>query len=379
MDNLLNLLYFIEEEEILLNENADSTTDIAQIFQGIYLNKKVLQYFIKDPEIIEKETLLRIKYVDSYHLPLLGYSINSNSSLGEGFVFELGLNTVSLNTILTKNELSYDNKLGIISELIALYEFENSRNLFFQSLTINDIYLSISKGNNNNTSNKLSVLKFPLSINNYIDSLEKEKFLNLPPEIIRKNKKKLSEEDINSKTEAWNLGLLIFEILEGKHFILSEIEKHNEKSSEKSNEKVNDDKLSKQKISDYILKLANTTIIQKINSLSYNQYLKNLLKKLLKVEQKQRYCTKVIMQDFQKNFGIGNNNFSSINSVHSNKTVNGKSMNLNTFTGIINTTPCNNNNHGNNNFEFNDNCNYCDNCNSRNSTPEKESKKFIKT
>ena len=225
MDNLLNLLYFIEEEEILLNENADSTTDIAQIFQGIYLNKKVLQYFIKDPEIIEKETLLRIKYVDSYHLPLLGYSINSNSSLGEGFVFELGLNTVSLNTILTKNELSYDNKLGIISELIALYEFENSRNLFFQSLTINDIYLSISKGNNNNTSNKLSVLKFPLSINNYIDSLEKEKFLNLPPEIIRKNKKKLSEEDINSKTEAWNLGLLIFEILEGKHFILSEIEK----------------------------------------------------------------------------------------------------------------------------------------------------------
>ena len=297
MDSL-NCLYFIEEEEILLNEKPDFVCDNLKIFQGEYLNKRVFSYFVSDfTEVINKEILLRIKYSDSFHIPLLGYSINSNPNLGKSFVFEFPSNTFSLASLISNNDLIYDKKLMVISELIALYEFENSRNLNFQSLTLNDLYF-------NKKTNKLYVLKYPLMIENKLDVLEYDKLSCLSPEIMKKfygTKSKVHEEDLNSKTEAWNLGLLIYEVLEGKHF--TSMGEFGVESSKMFNNNPTNQNI-KQKLSDFIQNLTNNYITQRINYLQYNQYIKNLLKKLLKVDQKQRCCTKVIMQDWIKNFGI---------------------------------------------------------------------------
>ena len=73
--------------------------------------------------------------------------------------------------------------------------------------------------------------------------------------------------------------MLIYEILENKLFFeISET--------------------SKDFILEIIINVDNQTINNKINRLNFNQNLKNLLKKLLKPDKRQRLCTKLIKQTF---------------------------------------------------------------------------------
>jgi hypothetical protein len=309
---LIQYIYEIDEEDLLIDEpelnliEPKNRNINIKIFPGEYIDSKIELVFFDTKENLSKELEIRVKNNNKYLPIILGKSIN-NSLLLDNFynnclIFEKG-NLENLQILLKNKELKIQEILELIKQLINLFDFFNSRNLFLGTLSLSDLFYD------KNTF-ELKVFKFPLAfIDNNINTeddllkrFEKENLILLAPEIIRnfksnknKNKISLNNNNINNNninfidnnyfidnyTDSWNLGILIFEILEGKSlFEISEF--------------------SKEFILEIIANIDNDTITKKINSINFNQNFKNLLKKLLKVDRKNRLCTKLVKQSFLK-------------------------------------------------------------------------------
>ena len=283
--NFLNsdLIYKIEEEDLIVRENENTTNNELNsicVFDSEYLDFKVDFVIIKSDDILEKEITERIKASNFYLPALLG--VCNYSSLGNGLVLEK-VKGKSLHTLIYNNEINFEERIEIIYSLISMFDFSNSRNLYFKNLILKDLVYD-------KKSDRIFLNKCP--INNNENYYSNEQLTNLPPEYPKMNEGSTKSEtcepyndisvNVNENSNSWILGLLIAEILEGKHILFN-------------------GKESKREILKILSILDNNSIFKKINSLSYNQYLKNVMKKLLKVDPKQRSNSKLIKQKFNKN------------------------------------------------------------------------------
>jgi hypothetical protein len=215
------------------------------------------------------------------YLPAL-LGVCNYSSLGNGLVLEK-VKGKSLDCLIYNNEINFEERIEIIYSIISMFDFSNTRNLFFKNLILKDLVFD-------KKSDRIFLNKCPI---NYIENTySNEQLMNLPPEFAKMNKGSTNSETcehfydisvtVNENSNSWILGLLIAEILEGKHILFNRNE-------------------SKGEILKIISSIDNNSIVKKINSLPYNQYLKNILKKLLKIDPKQRSNSKLIKQKFNKN------------------------------------------------------------------------------
>lgn len=299
-NQILNYFYNIDEEDIIIDELNLSEKNYVKVFLGEYIDTKIEIVFYESKKLFDIEIENRIKNNNKFLPVILGKSTNScldlNNFYNLSLIFERP-NCENLASILKRKELKMSDNLILFKNLIHLYDFFNSRNLFFGVLSLDQIFYD-------KKTQEIKIIKYPLDfsyfkivnedlLKNY---LEKEQIILLGPEIVRAIKMQQIYE-LSSITESWNLGMLIYEILENKP--LFEI---NESSKEFTIE--------------ILMNIDNQTISNKINGLNYNQNIKNLLKKLLKSDKKHRLCTKLIKQTFLKrinlnefeNNGLGINN-----------------------------------------------------------------------
>jgi hypothetical protein len=284
-ENILKLLHNIEEEDIVLLENGSPIyhNEVMSIYLAEYNDIKVNFIVFNDEALLEKELKERFKH-SSYYLPsLLGYC--NYSSLGIGLIFER-LTGQNLTSTLRDTDIINKKKIDILLSLVNMFDFNSSRNLLLTSLRLEDIIIE------NVEPLRIKINKYPLFFhpNSFDDLLKLNNFeiLQLAPDIINKAKDKgIIEPTIEQ--ESWLLGLLAYEILEGKNLFEMDLG-------------VGDsDCLDINKMTvDKILHIDNKYIHKSINSLPYNQYFKNILKKLLKLDSKQRIVPKLVKQMLNK-------------------------------------------------------------------------------
>jgi tetratricopeptide (TPR) repeat protein len=286
-ENNESLLLNIEEEDLILlnNSNIVYNNSEATVYLAEYHDIKVNFVIFADEEIMNREILYRIKYNSSYLPYLLG--VCNYSSIGIGLVFE-HIDGSTLHNIVYSNETQVEKKIDIIGNLLSLFDFNNSRGLLFTNITLDEIVLDMN--------NKLRINKYPItsSIETYDDLLNRrnEDILQLSPDMIT-NAKESNKIEAAVEQESWLLGCLIYEILESKTFINIS----NELLFYKDADVLTLNKISTEKI----IQIDNKQINNLINNLPYNQYIKNILKKLLKIDKKQRVIPKLIRQMFVKN------------------------------------------------------------------------------
>lgn len=287
--DIFNYLYCIKEEDIIIEENCRYSDEIITLYEAEYLNRIVNFYVVNDEKILEKEISIRLKHNNFYLSSMFGYC--QHSFFGTGLVLDK-YDGVTLETLFESVELKNDyKKLNIIRELINLYDFQNSRNFFFCFLTLKDI-IYVEK------TEKLMISKFPLTKFYYLNNKGKlnhelitiDNIVYLDPKMINTDK------DFDKYSESWNMGLLIYELIEGKRFY-----SHcgNLLKNMKKNELLN-------LISTYTDK----DVVEKINLMDCNQLLKSLLKKTIKVNRNQRACTKIVNETFSQKL---NNKTKSLN------------------------------------------------------------------
>ena len=285
--DILNYFYCVNEEDIIIEESIKFTDEIITIYEGEYLNRLINFYVINDENLLKKELLLRSKHNNFFFSSLLGYC--NHSFFGMGLIIDKTEGENLSKTTKSDGSKNHHKKIAIIKELINLYDFQNSRNLIFGTLTLNDI-LYIEK------TEKLVITKFPLSLYyvntssnktiNY-DILSCEEMLYLDPKLLN------SEKEFNKYTETWNMGLLIYEIIEGKKLF-----------------HINEDLIRNKKKVEILNRIAeynDNYIVEKINQMKCSQILKSLLKKTIKLTQSQRVCTKIINETFSQKIFNKNN------------------------------------------------------------------------
>jgi len=287
-NEIINYIYNIDEEDLLIDEVNISEKNFVKVFLGEYIDTKIEIVFYESKKLFDLEIENRTKNNNKFLPVILGKSMNSCLPLDNFYNRSLILerpNYDNIANILKIKELKMSDNLNFIKNLIHFYDFFNTRNRFFGILSSDEIFY-------NKNTQEIKVVKYPFDfsyfqINNeekLKEYFDKEKLILLPPEVIKAIKMQQNYE-LNSVTESWNLGMLIYEILENTLFF--EI---NESSKEFTLE--------------ILMNIDNQTISNKINRLNHNQNLKNLLKKLLKSDKKQRLCTKLIKQSFLKRINI---------------------------------------------------------------------------
>lgn len=300
-NEIINYIYNIDEEDLLIDEMNVFEKNFIKVFPGEYIDTKIDIVFFETKELLEIEIENRIKNNNKFLQVILGKSVNSCLSLDNFYNCSLILekpNYDNLSHILKRKDFKISDILNLIKNLIHFYDFFNTRNLFFGILNLDEIFYD-------KISQEMKVVKYPLDISYFqIDNEEKlknyfdkDRLILLAPEIIKAIKLHQNYE-LNSVTESWNLGMLIYQILENKPFF-----------------EINES--SKDFTLEILMNIDNQTISNKINGLNQNQNIKNLLKKLLKSDRRQRLCTKLIKQTFLKRININNeldnNCFASIN------------------------------------------------------------------
>ncbi len=277
--DILNYLYCIKEEDIIVEENCKYSDEIITHYEAEYLNRLVDFYVINDEQILEKETSLRLKHNNVLISSMFGYC--QHSFFGTGLIIDKA-DGVNLQSLIESEEFKHNHKkINIIKELINLYDFQNSRNFFFCFLTLKDIIY-------NEKTEKLIVSKFPLTKFYYLSSKRKLNFDVIScDELVYIDLKMINKEkDFDKYTESWNMGLLIYEIIEGKQFFsLCENLVKNKKKNE---------------ILNFLSGYTDKEIVEKINLMDCNQLLKRLLKKTIKINQNQRACTKIVNETFSQ-------------------------------------------------------------------------------
>lgn len=301
-NEIINFIYSIDEEDLLIDELSVSERNYVKVFPGEYIDSIIDIVFYETKELLDLEIESRIKFNNKFLPVILGKSINSCLNLDNFYNCSLILekpNFDNLANLLKRKEFKIIDVLNLIKNLIHFFDFFNTRNFFFGILGLNEIFY-------NKTTQEIKVVKYPLDymcfqINNeekLKSNFDKERLILLAPEIIKAIKIQQSYE-LNSVTESWNLGMLIYEILENKPFF-----------------EINES--SKDFTLEILINIDNQTISNKINGLNHNQNIKNLLKKLLKSDKRQRLCTKLIKQTFLKRININdsyNNGFTNNNNV----------------------------------------------------------------
>jgi len=288
---LFNCMYNIDEEDLLINDINFEEKNRVKIYIGEYVDTKIDLVFYENQLLFNQELENRIKHNNKYLPVILGKSSSSCLSVNEYFNYCLILEKPNFNNlynIIKRKELKIPDILNLIKNLIQMFDFFNTRNLFFGILHLNEIFYD-------KITQELKIVKYPLDFSyNEIKSednlkklFEKEYLILLAPEVIKCIKMQQNFE-LNSITESWNLGMLVYEILENKP--LYEI-----------------DDYSKDFTLEILMNIDNQTISNKINGLNHNQNIKNLLKKLLKTDKRQRLCTKLIKQTFLKRIVLNEN------------------------------------------------------------------------
>ena len=316
---IINFIYNIDEEDLLFDELNFEEKDLVKIYSGEYIDTRIDIVFYENKELFKQDIENRIKYNNKFLPTILGKSINTCLDVSNYYNQCLILekpNYDNLFEILKKKELKLSEILDLIKNLIHMYDFFNSRNFFFGILSLNEIYYD-------KKTQELKIVKYPLDFSCYqINSEEnlkncfdKEYLVLLAPEIIKAIKLQQNYE-LNNISESWSLGMLIYEILENKAFF-----------------EINES--SKEFILEILMNIDNQTISNKINGMNNNQNIKNLMKKLLKSDKRQRLCTKLIKQTFLKrinsNENEAHNAFNNINNIQSGdaiKSKNSESKNL---------------------------------------------------
>ncbi len=289
---ILNCIYNIEEEDLLIDESSLAERNFVKIYEGEYIDTRIDIVFYQNKVLFEQEIENRIKQNNKFLPVILGKSKNTCLKINDFFNYCLVLekpNYLNLSDTIKKNILSTNEILNLIKNLIHFYDFFNTRNHFFGILSLEEILYD-------KKTQDIKVVKYPLDISSYNISnedhlknyIDKERLILLAPEII-KGIKTQQHFELNSITESWNLGMLVYQILENNTFF-----------------EINES--SKDFTLEIIMNIDNQTITEKINSLNHNQIIKNLLKKLLKSDKKQRLCTKLLKQTFLKRINFNDNN-----------------------------------------------------------------------
>jgi hypothetical protein len=311
LDMAANFVVFNKNQEEdghqkLQDESKSNLEDEISISNNNSNNSHLSSHNSQESLTLEKEILERLKFGNIFTPSILGVCEHSN--LGTGIILEKPKGEL-LNNLISNKEMNFIEKVELIKKLISLFDYANSRGIYFSSigLNLNDFFYDVK-------SEKLSIIKFPLftleNISQDFDSnlsswynnenIKLDSLINMPPEFFSSQglNSNFSKECLNEKNDSWNLGLLIYQILECDHLIFSNFE------SLESREKIIENlrHLSKEEKNKSSLSFKlNLMLINKLNSLNYNQYLKNILKKLLKVNPKQRSSAKLIKQLFRQN------------------------------------------------------------------------------
>jgi hypothetical protein len=302
-DDIQSLLYNIEEEDLILLDNGNSTptynNNYISIYAAEYNDTKVNFIVYNDDNILDKEIKERFKHSYFYFPSLLG--ICTYSSIGTGLIFERPTGP-TLASFLSNTENNIQKKAEILINLINMFDFNTSRGVYLGSLRLEDIVLECTEAV------RLRVNKYPIffspNCQEELLSLSNQEIMQLSPDMLKKCKE-TGVVEINLEQESWLLGVVIYEFLEGKPFVdLS--------SDFPSYLKENDTAYLNKLIVEKVIQLDNKQVTNILNILPYNQYLRNVLKKLLKVDKKQRIGPKLAKQLLNKN-NIVENIYSSKN------------------------------------------------------------------
>jgi hypothetical protein len=284
-DEIQSLLYNIEEEDLIfLNNGVPSyTSNYISVYAAEYNDTKVNFILYNNDNILERELKERIKHAYYYFPSLLG--LCTYSSIGTGLVFERPTGQ-TLVTFIDNSENTIQKKADILLALINMFDFNTSRGVFIGSLRLDDIILE------GNGSVRLKVNRYPLFFpakdHEELLTISNQELIQLSPDTLKRCKER-NEVDVSLEQESWLLGVLLYELLEGKPFI-------DINSDFPSYLKENDMIYLNKQIIEKIIQLDNKQVTNILNILPYNQYLRNVLKKLLKVDKKQRIGPKLAKQ-----------------------------------------------------------------------------------
>jgi hypothetical protein len=319
-----DLLNKIEEEDLIINEfpripkkvlESKETDQDLLVFEGEYLEMSIELLVFESMNNLNQEVLERIRFSSVYTNVIIGYC--EHSLFGNGLVLEK-VKTDSVFSMVYNKEINFDEKINLIYNLISFFDFSCSGGKYFYNLSLRNFHYDKVR-------DKLCLLKYPLKDDeclfkeDFADDYEREWLVNLSPENFLGQTNQTNQAKIH-KSDSWNLGLLIYEILEENHLIFP-----NTLYSKKSNIIETFKSLTK----DLDRNILNSFLNKRINSLEYNQYIQNILKKLLKINPLQRTSTKLIKQTFNKKMIIESHK--RLNETNSKSLVKTTSVEINNF------------------------------------------------